>query len=142
MRLLLFELRPPVLEEVGLAGALQERLELVEARVGLKTHFEVKRERALPRQMEAELYAVAMEALNNSLKHSQAQQVTVLLEYHPGRCCLAIKDDGVGFDLDVAKTVGGYGLRNMQERVEPMGGSLTLQTTPGSGTSVNVQVDT
>jgi len=142
MRLLLFELRPPVLEDVGLAGALQERLELVETRAGLKTHFEVKRERALKRQLEVELYAVALEALNNSLKHSQAEQVTVLLEFHPGGCCLSITDNGVGFDLDAAKTAGGYGLRNMQERVVGIGGDLTLETSLGSGTSVHVQVDT
>ena len=62
-----------MLEEVGLAGALQVRLETVEARAGLKTKFELKEERQLARSIETELYAVALEALYNTLKHAQAE---------------------------------------------------------------------
>jgi PAS domain S-box-containing protein len=140
MRLLIFELQPPLLEQEGLAGALRARLERVEARAGLKTEFEAVAERPLSPSVEAELYAVAQESLNNALKHAQADQITVRLEYDEQRCCLTIQDDGVGFDLADTERGGGFGLSNMGERVERIGGNLTLETAPGRGTTVRVEV--
>jgi PAS domain S-box-containing protein len=140
MRLLIFELQPPLLEQEGLTGALRARLERVEARAGLKTEFEVVAERPLSPSVEAELYAVAQESLNNALKHAQADQITVRLEYDEQRCCLTIQDDGVGFDLADTERGGGFGLSNMGERVERIGGNLTLETAPGRGTTVRVEV--
>jgi signal transduction histidine kinase len=140
MRLLIFELRPPLLEQEGLAGALRARLEMVEGRVGLKTKFEAVAERPLSSPVEAELYAVAREALNNALKHAQADQITVKLEYGEERCTLTIQDDGMGFDPESAERGGGFGLSNMRERVERIGGNLTLDTAPGRGTTVRVEV--
>ena len=140
MRLLIFELRPPLLEQEGLAGALRARLELVEARARLHTEFQVAAERPLPPSLEAELYAVAQEMLNNALKHSQAEQITVKLEYDEQRCCLTVQDDGVGFDPAEAERCGGFGLRNIRDRVEGVGGSLMLETAPGRGTAMRVEV--
>jgi two-component system NarL family sensor kinase len=140
MRLLIFELRPPLLEQEGLAGALRARLEMVEGRVGLKTEFEAVAERPLSSSVEAELYAVAREALNNALKHAQADQITVKLEYDEERCTLTIQDDGCGFDPANGERGGGFGLSNMRERVERIGGNLTLDTAPGRGTTVRVEV--
>ena len=140
LRLLIFELRPPLLEEAGLAGALQSRLESVEGRVGVATELEVAAEKSLSANIEAELYAVSMEALNNVLKHAQADQVTVILDYDQQRCRLTIRDNGLGFDLEAAQTGGGFGLRMMVERVERIGGTMTLDTSPGKGTIVTVEV--
>jgi signal transduction histidine kinase len=140
MRLLIFELRPPVLEEVGLAGALQVRLEKVEERAGLKTKFELKGERLLARSVETELYAVALEALYNTLKHAQAEQVTVKLEHDEQHTYLTISDDGMGFDPQLVEKSGGYGLSNMRARVERINGSIIIETFPGRGTTVSVEV--
>jgi signal transduction histidine kinase len=140
MRLLIFELRPPVLEEVGLAGALQVRLESVEERAGLKTKYELKGERPLPLSVETELYAVALEALFNTLKHAQAEHVTVKLEHEEGQTYLTISDDGMGFDPQLVEKSGGYGLSNMQERIARINGSIMIETSPGKGTIVTVEV--
>ncbi len=140
MRLLIFELRPPLLEQEGLAGALRVRLESVEGRAGLKTKFEAKGERPLSPLVEAELYAVALEALNNALKHAQAEHITLNLECDEGRSCLTVQDDGIGYDPEMAKNRGGIGLHTMRERVERLGGNLTLETAPGRGTTVRVEV--
>jgi PAS domain S-box-containing protein len=140
MRLLIFELRPPVLEQEGLVGALRARLAAVEARAGLETEFNQTAVRPLPLAVESELYAVAREALNNTLKHAQAEGVTVYLEFDEQSCCLTIADDGIGFDLESAELGAGFGLRGMRERVESIDGTLTLETSPGRGTSVRVEV--
>lgn len=142
MRLLIFELRPSILEEAGLVGALQARLEAVEARSGFQTAFQVEGERCLSPFVEAELYRVAQEALNNVLKHAQAKQVTVHLRFNEERLCLKIQDDGIGFDLEMARQSGGLGLRSMEERVQQIGGNLILETAPGKGTTLRIEVDT
>jgi signal transduction histidine kinase len=139
--LLLSELRPPLLQEVGLAGALQTRLESVEARVGLSIDFTAEGERQLPSNVEADLYHVALEALNNIAKHANAQQATVHLKMDEERCHLTIQDDGIGFDPEAAGQSGGHGLRNMQERVAQIGGRLSLETAPGRGTTVTIEVN-
>jgi len=140
MRLLIFELQPPLLEQEGLAGALRARLESVEVRAGLTTEFEAMLERPLSPLVESELYAVAREALNNALRHAQADRIIVKLDCDERGCCLTIRDDGVGFDLATIERTGGFGLRNMADRAERMGGSLTLETAPGKGTTVRVEV--
>jgi signal transduction histidine kinase/ligand-binding sensor domain-containing protein len=141
MRMLLFELRPPLLEEQGLAGALQTRLESVEERVELPIDFRVEGERQLPPNVEAELYYVALEALNNIAKHAGAKQATVHLKLEEERCLLTIQDDGIGFDPEAASQGGGQGLRSMQERIERIGGRLKLEIAPGSGTTIKVEVN-
>ena len=142
MRLLVFELRPSILEEAGLVGALQARLETVEARSGFQTAFQVEGERHLPSSVEAELYRVAQEALNNVIKHAQAKQVAVHLQFNEERLCLTIQDDGIGFDLETARQSGGLGLHSMEERVQQIGGNLILETAPGKGTTLRIEVDT
>ena len=83
MRLLIFELRPPILEQEGLAAALEARLEAVEGRVGLKTQLELEGESELSQDIREGLYRIALEALNNVLKHAQASCVTVSLIQGP-----------------------------------------------------------
>ena len=141
MRLLIYELRPSILEEAGLVGALQARLEAVEARSGFQTAFQVEGERRLSPSVEAELYRVAQEALNNVIKHAQAKQVTVHLQFDEERFCLTIQDDGLGFDPAEADRSGGLGLRSIRERVQQIGGSFTLETAPGKGTTLRIEVD-
>jgi signal transduction histidine kinase len=140
MRLLIFELRQPALKRDGLAGALQARLEGVEQRVGLVTDLRVEGTVQLPPEVEASLYRLAQEALNNTLKHACASHVLVSLEQSDGSVALEIADDGRGFDPAAARQGGGFGLRSMEERVARLGGTLTVTSEPGQGARIRVEV--
>jgi signal transduction histidine kinase len=140
MRLLIFELRPPILEQEGLAAPLRARLEAVEGRAGVKTGLQVEGNGRLPAPVEEGLYRIAVEALNNALKHAQAHCISVALYLEPGAVRLEVVDDGTGFDPNEALRSGGMGLQGMFERAEQMGGQLTLDTKPGQGTQVRVAV--
>jgi signal transduction histidine kinase len=139
MRLLLFELRPPLLQEHGLAAALRARLQAVETRAGLTTELECPGAERLPPDTEQELYRLAQEALNNVLKHAHAGRVRVRLAAAEGRVTLEVADDGVGFEPSL-RSAGGLGLRGMRERAERLGGTLRIESAPGAGTRVRVEV--
>jgi signal transduction histidine kinase len=156
LRLLLFELRPATLGAEGLFGALQQRLEAVEKRSGLRTSLHivpmagslaVKTRQGvtsyptLPAQVEEGLYRIAQEALNNALKHSGATAVDVYIYLSADCIGLEIRDDGVGFtvpDQDQRQIAGGFGLESMRQRAEKLGRKLLVSSTPGKGTSVKV----
>jgi signal transduction histidine kinase len=139
MRLLIYELRPPLLEEFGLAAALRARLKAVETRAGLETRFESDGEGRMMPETEQELYRVAQEALNNVLKHAHAQRVTVRLAVGSEWTTMEIADDGVGFDLTISGP-NGLGLPGMRERVERLRGTLNIKSAPGAGTCLHVEV--
>jgi PAS domain S-box-containing protein len=140
MRLLIFELRPQALERSGLAAAIQARLEAVEERGGVKTELRVEGVEGLPFPVQQELYHVAREALNNALKHARAQRVWVRLCFEAGSTSLEIQDDGAGFEPSAARTRGGMGLPGMEERAQRLGGRLEIESAPGKGTRVILQV--
>jgi signal transduction histidine kinase len=146
MRLLIFELRPLALEESGLAGALQMRLDAVEKRGGVQAELRVEGVEGmadaewLPLAIQQELYHIAQEALNNSLKHAKAQHLQVRLQLKGAVVRLEISDDGVGFDPTTAGERGGLGLRGMRERVQRIGGQLQIESAPDQGTRVTVEV--
>lgn len=141
MRLLIYELRPPVLETEGLVGAIQQRLETVERRAGLRARLLVEDEVELPPAVEAQLYRIVQEALNNVLKHAGARQVTVALRgpavAGPGQIELTVGDDGRGFNGGAPR---GIGLASMEERAAAIGGTTTIVGVPGAGTTVTVRV--
>jgi GAF domain-containing protein len=140
MRLLIFELRPPILEEEGLVAALQSRLQAVEGRAGLRTEFQAEVGERLPPRIEEGLYRIAQEVLNNAVKHARARNIAVHLRRQERTVTLAISDDGVGFDPATARRQGGLGLSAVEERATELGGRLTLQSQPGEGTRVLVEV--
>jgi signal transduction histidine kinase len=141
MRLLIFELRPSVLAEEGIVSALQMRLESVEERSGFTTEFKVDGEIELPANIEEGLYWISQEALNNIVKHAQASKVTVMLKKDPHIIILDILDDGIGFDPEEQSNGGGLGLRGIQERVDQLGGQITIESQPGKGTRVHVEIN-
>ena len=140
IRLLIFELHPPILEGQGLAAALRIRLAAVETRAGLHAEIQVDGERRLPLATEEELYRIALEALNNVVKHARAQHVTVLLRFDDQRTYLEISDDGMGYDPAAAKGGGGMGLRGMDERARRINGTLEIASSPEKGTTVKVEL--
>ncbi len=141
MRLLVYELRPSALEQVGLVEALQQRLEAVEGRAGVEAALLVDGTVELPEDVEEGLYRIAHEALNNVLKHAQVTSVTVRIRADGDHVELEVEDNGKGFDPATVSDRGGMGLANMRERAERLGGSLTLVSAPGKGTTVKVEVE-
>jgi signal transduction histidine kinase len=140
MRLLLFQLRPPMLEQVGLVSALQQRLDAVEQRVSIETHLLTTGEwDALPPRVEEELYDIAQEALNNALRHAHARSILVRLDRRDQLLELMVEDDGIGFGQEVSS--GGMGLRNMQERATEIGAAFSLTTEPNQGTKIQIRVE-
>jgi len=140
MRLLVYELRPSALEQEGLVGALQQRLATVEQRAGMQTHVLVEGGWDMLPSQEAELYRIAVEAFNNTLKHAQATTVTVRIRANAESVEVEIADDGQGFDLDGVDGKGGMGLLSMRERAARLGGSLTIHSATGQGTRIHVQI--
>ncbi len=141
MRLLIFELHPPVLEKEGLVTAVQTRLEAVEARSGLRTALHVTGEEIhLPLSIEEELYRIVQEALNNAVRHARAQQVTVEFIFENDLLSLIVCDDGRGFDPAIAKQSGGLGLRGIEERAARIDGTLTVESALEEGTALQVQL--
>jgi signal transduction histidine kinase len=140
MRLLVHELRPPVLEREGLVVALNRRLDAVERRVGIEAHLLADNWAEVPAPAEEELYYIARETLNNALKHAAATSVTVQLRRVDGRAELEISNNGRSFDPVQAREGGGLGLTSMLERTEKLGGQLSITSTPDQGTRVTVLV--
>ncbi|MFN2119998.1 MAG: GAF domain-containing sensor histidine kinase, partial [Anaerolineales bacterium] len=141
IRLLLYRLRPPVLENEGLVAALQQRLASVEGRAGRKADLKTDLSARLPLDVEEGLYYIAQEALNNALKHAHARSVRVSLLQHGHAVALEVTDDGVGFKPADAGAEGKMGLPCMQERAAEIGGKLTLASEPGNGTTIRVEVE-
>jgi ligand-binding sensor domain-containing protein/signal transduction histidine kinase len=142
MRLLIFELRPSALGRGGLAAALQMRLDAVEGRSRVQAELQVDGCEALPRTAQVELYNIAQEALNNVIKHAAAHHVQVRLRFDEALTCMQICDDGMGFEPALARRGGGFGISGMEERAQRIGGTLLVESVPGKGTTVTVQVPT
>jgi signal transduction histidine kinase/PAS domain-containing protein len=140
MRLLVYELRPLTLNAEGLAGALQHRLDAVEKRAGMKVSLISNGVINLPATVETELFRVALEALNNTLKHAMATEVVVALRVEYGCVELEVVDNGRGFEPDALSDSGGLGLLSMRERAEKLGGSLMVIASPGNGTRIRVRI--
>ncbi|MBI3538475.1 MAG: GAF domain-containing protein [Chloroflexi bacterium] len=138
MRLFVYELRPPTLEKGKLVEALEQRLGAVEKRAGIQARLVTQGTLAIPAEAENDLFLIAIEALNNSLKHAAAQTVILSLRGEAQSLELRISDDGTGFEIDRARGQGGVGLTSMAERARRIGARFDLRSNPGKGTQVSV----
>jgi signal transduction histidine kinase len=139
LRRLLFELRPPALDEAGLGAALELFLTDPFAHDGFDWRVENRLDDEPAPEARAILYRVALEALTNVRKHAKASNVEVLLERRGVGVVVRVRDDGIGFDLpelDAPAEPGHIGLVSMRERAEAAGGRFAMRSTPGSGTTV------
>ncbi len=138
-RLAIAGLRPPVLDDLGLAASLESLARSVpEPGVAVDTV-----PTQLPEHVETAVYRIAQEALQNVMKHAEAGQALLRLRTTDGAVVLEISDDGKGFDTTHATEKAGpvgYGLSGMQQRAELLGGRLTLDSTPGRGTLLRLSV--
>jgi len=142
-RSVMIDLRPLVLDDVGLFPALKQYARQFEERHGIPTEIERRGpDRRLPGVIESSLYRITQEALTNVWKHAAASQARVTLEIRPRSCVLEISDNGKGCDLEqaAAEEAEHIGLRSLRERSELMGGYLTIEGAPGGGTAVRVHV--
>jgi len=141
MRLLVYQLRPQALEQEGLIGALQARLDSVEKRAGVDARFLIEGSLgSLPSALEEGLFRIAQEALNNALKHAAARAMLVRLCGGDEHVTLEVSDNGRGADLLTTGAKGGLGLTGMKERAAKLRGTLTVHSAPGEGTRVIVEV--
>jgi PAS domain S-box-containing protein len=136
MRLMLFEMRPPDLEQDGLVAALRKRLDMVENRAAIQTRFVVDSIPRLEPAQEEALYWIAIEALNNITRHAKAAEIGLELKVDAGSTTLSIKDNGIGFDDPMQLHHGGQGLQNMRERVQKINGNLEIKSRSGDGTLI------
>lgn len=140
MRLLVYELRPSVLEQDGLIAAIRQRLEMVEKRVGIKEKLVFHEIVPLDPRIEMALYRITLEALNNVLKHASATEVVVELKSEDGKFVLKVKDNGIGFNQVEIAQKGGVGLSSMRERAEALGGLFEISSGVNQGTNITVKI--
>ncbi|OGW53119.1 MAG: hypothetical protein A2Y81_10640 [Nitrospirae bacterium RBG_13_43_8] len=144
MRSVIGGLRPPVLEDYGLGVALRWYTERFSERTGVVTLLrEEEFSSRLPLAVETTLFRIVQEVLTNVAKHAQARQVDIILERMDGLIQLSISDDGVGFDpkaLRQVKKQPGWGLITIEERAKALGGHISVESMPGRGTRVMIQM--
>jgi NarL family two-component system sensor histidine kinase LiaS len=135
---LIQQLRPAELESKGLVDAVREQAEDWSRQNGIEAEVHVQHQRSLPLEIEQAVFRIVQEALANAARHSQASHVEIGLIYSKEAITSTISDDGRGFNLDETRT--GFGLRSMGERSEALGGSLSIESSPGEGTSVSSSI--
>jgi signal transduction histidine kinase len=140
------DLRPPVLDDLGLLAAIEMVVEDTDGRLPQGAHLEVCGEpRRLDGAVELALFRIAQEALRNVEKHSRAMSATVELDFNDKDIRLSVTDDGLGFappkSLSQLAGLGRLGLLGMKERAELVGGSFELHSSPGKGTQLAVRVE-
>jgi len=142
MRSLIFELRPAELETDGLAGALRKHVDVLRRLHPQRIELELNGDTRLPPELERGLLRIAQEALANALRHAGASRVDVELRANGSRIEVSVADDGCGFEPEEAAARSRrLGLTSMRERAEALGGRLSIDSEPGRGTTVTLEVE-
>lgn len=140
VRRIIYDLRPMALDDLGLVPTIKKYLTSIEEynqnTIIFKLHRDTER---LPSKYEVALFRLIQEAVQNAIKHAQAEQITVNLEIAPRLVSAIIHDDGTGFDTNTKKE-NSFGLIGMNERIEMLNGELDIQSTPGNGTTVYIRI--
>ena len=141
LRSIVFELRPADLAAEGLVPTLVKHTEVLQRVFGQDVDVQVLSQRTLDPSVELELFRIAQEALSNALKHAQAEKVRVIVDLDAVPAHIEVSDDGVGFEPDaVSLRARHLGLLSMEERAGAIGGVLRIDSAPGRGTHVVVEV--
>lgn len=144
VRTLSLDLRPSLLDDLGLVAALRWLVERHDKAVDVDLRFEAGvEEGAIPERLRAPCFRIAQEALTNALKHSGAERVRIRIEEQAGELRLVAEDDGRGFEVDGAvdraEAGSSFGLLGLRERAELAGGSCRIRSRPGEGTVVEAR---
>lgn len=139
------DLRPSILNDLGLVAAIEWLAEDLSRRTSLDTSFRIEGSaRRLPAHAELALFRIAQEALRNVEKHAHATRVEIILAFESSRVAMTVADNGVGFvapsTLDELALVGKLGLIGLKERASLVGGTLSVGSAPGQGTEVSVVI--
>lgn len=142
IRRLAHELRPVILDDLGLMPALRFLGESVAKRSGVSIAVTGSTEGRLPPRIETELYRTAQEALSNMARHSRASRALIEVRRTRREVSCRVRDDGRGFDSGQAPAAGpgGHGLRGIHERLAPLGGALDIRSRPGEGTELLIRI--
>lgn len=145
MRQLSMDLRPTMLDELGLIPTLRWYVQNFSKRLGIDSQFRaIMFEEKLPLQIETAFYRIVQEALNNISKHAEANQVEISLEQRDSTIYVSIIDNGRGFDLDRVlhpeSPERGFGIIGMEERISLLGGKIDIESRPGFGTRIYIEV--
>ncbi|MFF5538306.1 GAF domain-containing sensor histidine kinase [Streptomyces cinerochromogenes] len=141
LRAAVVELRPAELDEDGLIATLRTQTKVLDRAHSARVTFTSNGFRALPAAQEEALLRVAQEALHNALRHSGADRVDVSVERRGGGVVLRVTDDGSGFDPTAVRRAGRHlGLVSMRDRASGVGGTLTVESAPGKGTTIEMEV--
>ncbi len=141
----IYELRPTLLDDLGLVAAVKWHAENYLEAAGVKVHLETAgSERRLPAQIETALFRIIQEATTNIVRHADAESTSISLEFNETSIAIHIEDDGKGFDLnEVMRSRDGergLGLLSMEERAQLLGGVLSIKSRPGFGTQIAVEI--
>jgi signal transduction histidine kinase len=140
VRRLAVQLRPKALDDFGLVPALERLVQTFSESSGIGVELEAQiGEERLPNDVETTVYRIVQEALTNVVKHAEATRVSILLVRRDATVTAVVEDDGLGFDPEAAGE-DSLGLEGMRERVELHEGRMTVETAPGSGTTLRVEV--
>jgi signal transduction histidine kinase len=141
LRAVIFELRPAELEREGLAPTLRKHVDVLCRVYRREIGLEIAGTTRLPQRADAQIFRIAQEALQNALRHAEAERVDVRVDARDGRLALTVADDGIGFDPAAAALRSRrLGLTSMEERARAVGGTLAIESTPGGGTTVRLEV--
>ena len=143
VRRVALDLRPTILDDLGLAAALEWRVDEFNKQEGVQASITIDgMAQRLPREMELVLYRVGQEALSNISRHAAASEVHVVLQRRSAHCILQVTDNGAGFDpAGVSARDGhGLGLVGMRERIAMIGGELEVASQPGAGAQITARV--
>ncbi|WP_369238723.1 GAF domain-containing sensor histidine kinase [Streptomyces sp. R21] len=141
LRAAVVELRPAALDDDGLVATLRTQIQVLDRAHSAHVTFDSGGVRALPAAQEEAVLRVAQEALHNALRHSGATRVDVTLERSGPGAVLRVTDDGSGFDPQAIRSAGRHlGLVSMRDRSSGVGGTLTVESAPGKGTTIDMEV--
>jgi signal transduction histidine kinase len=138
------DLMPTVLQDYGLVKALEFLCQTINEASPVALQLQVYRmDRELDQERKVGLYRVVQELVNNALKHARATRIDVQLLGHPTSVVLLVEDDGAGFAVPASDTPRtSYGLRNIETRIKSLGGTLAIDSRPGQGTTITVEIPT
>ncbi len=146
IREFIFDLRPMMLDDLGLIPTLKRFTQTFETKTHLPTHLQTVGEYTLSSYVEVTLFRATQELLNNTTRHAHASRVHVTLDMQNDPVVLTVEDDGSGFDVEnalvVARQRGSSGLATLEKRMQMLGGKLQIQSSTGRGTRVRIELPT
>lgn len=137
----IFELRPMMLDDLGLAPTIKRFIDALQGHPGLEIRLLLSgAERRFEPYIEVMVFRAIQELVGNAIRHSQATQVKVQLDMGDTNIKVAVEDNGQGFDKDVLEEGGAMGIKVIKERVEKLGGYMDIDSVPGSGARITFQI--